>query len=237
VRGTTRDLEWPDSFNIRDLGGLPTANAGTTKRRSFVRADVLCRLTQEGKRMLIDYGVRTVIDLRFPKEFEELPAVVFDAGAGDEKPDYLNVPFGADSRAVSARIAGLEDPSADYCVWLESFPDAVRDVMRAVLSSRSGGVIFHCRSGKDRTGMVAALLLSLADVPRNVIVDDYTWTDKRLRPLYDANLMNPNANRAVADRMRLMLEFLDEDLGGVVEFLKTTGLGDEEIVELRSRLL
>ena len=79
--------------------------------------------------MLIDYGVRTVIDLRFPKEFEELPAVVFDAGAGDAKPDYLNVPFGADSPAVSARIAGLEDPSADYCVWLESFPDAVRDRM------------------------------------------------------------------------------------------------------------
>ena len=61
---TTRHLEWEPCWNVRDLGGLPTADGGTTRWGALVRADCLGKLTADGRRALYDYGVRTVIDLR-----------------------------------------------------------------------------------------------------------------------------------------------------------------------------
>ena len=108
--------------------------------------------------------------------------------------------------------------------------------MRTFLSVQSGGIVFHCHSGKDRTGIVAALLLSLADVPRQLIIDDYVETDKRLKPLYEAKLMQEGSTHATPDRMESMLDYL-ESAGGVVNYLRRTGLSHSEITKITMRLL
>lgn len=70
---TERDLAFPNLHNVRDLGGCRTRDGQITRRRSLLRADDLCRLTPAGEQALLDYGVRTVIDLRWPADAETYP--------------------------------------------------------------------------------------------------------------------------------------------------------------------
>ena len=68
---TQRQLAWEACYNARDLGGLPTVDGGYTRWQAVIRTDLLSRLTAQGKRALLDYGVRTIIDLRGPKEVQD----------------------------------------------------------------------------------------------------------------------------------------------------------------------
>lgn len=68
-----RQLSFPTCYNVRDLGGLNTAKGAITRWKAFVRADSLFRLTPESQQAFLDYGIRTVIDLRFINELEEEP--------------------------------------------------------------------------------------------------------------------------------------------------------------------
>ena len=231
-----RDLEWPECYNARDLGGIKNKNGALTECKRFIRADVLTRLTLTGKRMLIDYGVTTVIDLRFPDELDKLPGVAFADVSADGYPTCRNIPFGKEDPSIIEKAEQAGNFAAYYGIWLESFPDAVAAVMRAFIAATSGGVVYHCHSGKDRTGIVTALLLSLAGVPRQSIVNDYVKTNTRLRPLYEANLMKQGGTHATADRMESMLDCL-EVMGGIKEYLRMTGLQQNDIDALRCRLV
>ena len=238
----SRDLYWPDCYNVRDLGGITTMNGKETKFGSFVRSDVLSRLSHSGKQMLIDYGISAIIGLRFPDELVTLPGVTFDSVKSEaradslRKPDYRHIPFGEADPDIFERAKQAGNMAAYYGIWLEYFPETTATVMRAFLSVQSGGVVFHCHSGKDRTGIVAALLLCLAGVPRNSIIDDYVATDENLKPWYDAKLMDEGGSHATADRMESMLTFLDS-VGGVVSYLRKAGLRESELAEIRGRLL
>jgi protein-tyrosine phosphatase len=150
-----RDLDWPDCYNVRDLGGLPTIRGETTRVKKFVRSDVLGRLTSEGKNMVVDYEIRSVIDLRFPEEFDLFRAVSFDNVSVNEIPAYYNIPFGKDDSQFWNKVYELEDPSTYYGIWIETYQKDVATIVRTVLESQPGGVVFHCHSGKDRTGISA----------------------------------------------------------------------------------
>jgi protein-tyrosine phosphatase len=77
-----RRLSWDACFNVRDLGGHPIVDGGQTRWRAVVRADTLCRLSETGRAALVDYGVRTVIDLRSARELEAVPHPFANNGNG-----------------------------------------------------------------------------------------------------------------------------------------------------------
>jgi protein-tyrosine phosphatase len=165
-----RHLTGPACYNTRDLGGLLTVDGGQTRWQAIIRSDTLGRLTPQGRQALLDSGVRTIIDLRAPKEAqEELSAFTLPSLQTNE-PTYLNLPLKKYYPHVSELINKAASRAEVYCIILDYYPDAVAEVLRAIANARSGGVVIHCHAGKDRTGIVSALLLSLVGVPAETAV-------------------------------------------------------------------
>jgi protein tyrosine/serine phosphatase len=174
---TERHLEWAGCRNVRDLGGLPLTDGRATRWRSIVRADSLDRLTPAGWNSLSAYGVRTVVDLR--ESDERSIDVVRPAGI-----TVVHVPV--DDNADTAFWYRVTDDDIDgtplyYRPFLEQKVDRCVAAVRAVAQASPGGVVIHCGIGRDRTGLVALLLLALAGATPAAIADDYAVSGERLR--------------------------------------------------------
>jgi protein-tyrosine phosphatase len=210
-----------------------------------IRADQLGRLTPQGQRALLDYGVCTIIDLRAPKEAQQKPSAFTGPTSSLEGPTYLNVPLEKYYPHVSALINKATTRAEVYCIILDNYPDAVADVIRAIANAQPGGVVIHCRAGKDRTGIVTGLLLSLAGVPVETIAADYAESQKCLWPLYQKIVAKAGDEKkvgfwlrptATAEMMHKMLAHVDTRYGGVDKYLEEAGLSSIEIERLKSRL-
>jgi protein-tyrosine phosphatase len=243
--GRPRHLDWEGCYNARDLGGLPTLDGGNTRWQAVIRSDLPGRLTAKGRQALLDYGVRTIIDLRPPREAQEAPSAFMEPTAGTDDPIYLNLPLEKYYPHVSALIQKAQTRAEAYCIILDHYPDAVAEIMRAIASAPPGGVVIHCHAGTDRTGIVSGLLLSLAGVPVNRIAADYAVSQIRLQPLYkkhatiasdEENLGFWSRPTATADMMHAMMAHVEGTYGGVRQYLEQAGLSPAELTRLKGRL-
>jgi protein-tyrosine phosphatase len=234
-----RDLAWEACYNARDLGALPMADGGRTRRGAIVRADTLHRLTPAGRRAVLAYGIRTVIDLRVQFEVEAEPS---EFPANSATLHYRNIPLDKYYPSITAMLDSAATREAVYCIMLDQYADAVADILRAIADAEPGGVVIHCQAGMDRTGIVAALLLRLAGVLDDAIVADYALSAPRLMPLYEQ--MAAEAGEAMSEpkpasdpeTMRAMLAHVDGVPGGLRGYLRAAGLSDAELERLRARL-
>jgi protein-tyrosine phosphatase len=243
-REWTRRLAWEGVLNARDLGGYPAAGGRETRWGAVVRSDSLGDLTAAGQAALAGYGVRTIIDLRLADEITRHPNPF--AEPGDHGVAYTNV-------SVIDPAAGFP-PETDtlgqnYLWMLDHFGGFVAQVMAAVAGAPEGGVLIHCAAGKDRTGLISALLLGVAGVPAETIAADYAMTAELLRPRERQWLegLDPEerAQREAmlaryaptAEVMLAVLEGLGERHGGVEPYLRSTGLGQDDLDRLRERLV
>jgi hypothetical protein len=178
------------SFNFRDLGGYPAPDGRTTRWGRLYRADALHELTGDDVIRLRDLGLRTVVDLRTERELvtsgrgplglEEVDfhhlAVVKEGVRADGTSDAA-----AEGESVAAPAPAGDDLAERYLWYL----DVGRDSLVAALTLLGGDqhypLVFHCAAGKDRTGVLAALILEILGVERRVIVADYVITAERLR--------------------------------------------------------
>jgi protein-tyrosine phosphatase len=157
--------------NARDLGGLGLASGGHTPYRVFFRSECLHRVTPNGWKRLRELGVRTVVDLRQPSERDkqsyDCPAwvtvVSVDHDGLDEHPDFW----------ADYWDNGLVATALYYLPHLQQLPERSADVLIAIANAPDGGVLFHCAGGRDRTGIVALLLLAIAGAESDAIVEDY----------------------------------------------------------------
>ena len=240
---TQRHLDWEACYNARDLGGLPTIDGGQTRGQSVIRSDILGRLTAQGRRALIGYGVRTIIDLRSPKEAQGEHSAFTEPTGDTDEPAYLNLPLEKYYPHVSELINKAASLAEIYCIILDHYPDAVVDVMRTIANARPGGVVVHCHAGKDRTGIVSALLLGLAGVPAETIAADYAESQIRLWPLYEKIVAEVGGEEdpwlkptATPETIHTMLAHVDTTYGGVCQYLEGAGLLPTEMERLKSRL-
>lgn len=242
-----RRLNWDACYNARDLGGYDTNAGAPTRWRAIVRADGLFRLTPQGRQALMDYGIRTVIDLRSGAELTKDPNPF--AENGGHGLIYQNLPALDESdREGMVALNAADNPSDNYHFMLSRFRRNFAVVFRAVAEAQPGGIVVHCHAGKDRTGIVSALLLSLVGVPAETIAADYALTDRYLHPLYDEiRTNNVDADPIKRERveqwlvcrpetMSSVLSYLDQEYGGVRAYLLGSGLTPGELNRVRGRL-
>lgn len=247
-----RRLAWEACYNARDLGGYRIADGGRTRWRALVRSDNLSRLTPAGQEALIEYGVRTVIDLRREAELAIDLNPFASAPSGARRPRYINLQLGrgADRAGVLAVKAAGEGDSGSLLKLFQQVLDhywrGIAAIVGAVAAAQDGAVLFHCHAGKDRSGLIAALLLALAGVPQATIVEDYALSQICLQPLFDRRMsQEPDPAKreqlarwlgVVPETMAGVLAHLDARHGGAEAYLRAAGVADADLERLRRRI-
>jgi protein-tyrosine phosphatase len=166
-----RILRWDGCVNVRDLGGLPLADGGETAFGVVVRADTLRALTDDGWRALADYGVRVAVDLRSDLDAANDPP-------GDLPIGVVRLPVNGHEVPVVAEWPSMQDA---YAGMLDRFaPEFAAAV--TVVAEADDPVVIHCLAGRDRTGLVSALMLRLAGAEIDAIAADHARSDEYLAP-------------------------------------------------------
>ncbi|MGH2377806.1 MAG: tyrosine-protein phosphatase [Candidatus Limnocylindria bacterium] len=233
-----RHFDWEGCFNARDLGGLPLHSGGVTRHGVFVRGDTLCDLTADGRRSLLDDGVRTVVDLRGDEEIANEPNP-FAEIAGVR---YIHRPL--NDPGVVTKIQQVEDAVERYRIMLDENAERIAAIV-TVIAEAERSVLFHCFAGRDRTGIIAAILLRIVGVPDDVIVADYAVSDERLATRYEQwRAKQTPEQRARMDAsiveaeetIRGTLDHLDARYGGVEGYLTANGVPESLIARVRADL-
>lgn len=229
---------FPSLLNARDLGGHPTVDGAVTRYRSLVRADDLAQLSPEGLEALTAYGLETVLDLRWPEEIADTPSPVPRQLPAIR---YVSVSLLAANPADWGALGGYCAKEQWKCTVLERLRPQLREALAVIAAASPGPLLFHCVAGKDRTGVIAALLLALADVVPGAIAADYAASGKNLQDAYLRRYPDADA-AAIIEAVRCpeeavynMLAYLDR-AGGIRAFLRDIGLSETEIDRLRARL-
>lgn len=229
-------LDWPDCRNVRDLGGLPTADGGRIRDGALIRADSLHFLSDEGVQLVRRAGVSRILDLRGKEESSRLPT-----------------PFAEDPLGLHVPVEDPADPPHDkttiveVCIdMLDRHPDLFAAAVIAIAEAPRGAVVVHCHGGKDRTGMVVALALTVAGVPEEGIVADYFLTQQRLAAWLAEQLadepdesLHPEMlefRDTRAESLVAILDHLDRVYSGPEAYLRHGGMTSSQLTTLKARL-
>jgi protein-tyrosine phosphatase len=235
-------------FNFRDLGGYTGVDGRTVAWRRLFRADGLHRLTSGELGRLADLGIRTVLDLRTPFELEERGRF----GAEGNEITYHHLPVLQQNwdreSVVQAEDAG-QFLAGKYIDMLTEGRAALASALAIISDAASLPLVFHCAAGKDRTGVLAALTLSLLGVDDDVVGHDYSLSSEAMVRMTewfrathpertDITVDQPRAFLdAPAAAMSGFLELLRAEYGSVEAYVKSVGVTDETIERLRTTLL
>lgn len=221
-----RILAWDGCSNVRDLGGLRTRDGRMTRFGAAVRSDTPGRLTTAGWSALYAYGIRTIITLR-------------THGITEEELNFTS-PY-ADIATIQAEIEDITDEEfvqkwVNTNFWttplyfrdtLLRWPERHAVVFSAIAQAKPGGVLFHCKRGYDRTGIISLLLLGFAGVLPDDIVADY-----ELSPDPKRNELLAHENSSVRDAILSTLNGFDFD-----GYLRMGGVSPDDLSAFRERFL
>lgn len=221
--------------NVRELGGYPTKDGIPTKYGSFLRADDLTKLDKTDIQFLVDYGIEAVIDLRSDSEIDMYPDPFVDV----EKVNYVHIPFiEQDVMDPSFYQTLMLNPST---FLTEMYIDMIKHALVGIkkvfefIENQEGGVLFHCTAGKDRTGIVAMLLLGLVGVSREDIISNYMVTEIYIRD----SIMSKEGIKDFPKELGMskpeyiepVIDYILENYGGFEEYLLQIGI-EEQILEV-----
>ena len=225
------------SNNTREHGGYATSDQGLTNWQQFLRSDDVSHLTAEDIKFIKDYGVKTVIDLRSDYERQQGPYALL------AEPDIQchHLPLGSGNGAQPV-LPMSEAPDRQlglfYIDCLEQSQTTIKEIMETL--ARSEGVtLFHCAAGKDRTGVISALLLNVAKVDQRDILAHYEIThghisQKMVTIQGDFPIELSYSKPAY---MELMLNHLITTYGNAETYLQQIGLSVADLHQLKAKLV
>jgi protein-tyrosine phosphatase len=244
-----RHLPLRGTYNVRDVGGYPTADGRHTKWRTLFRGDGLELVPPGSQAILLDYGLRTVIDLRGSYDKEELPS----AFEGSDIVKYHHINLIGDELLETWRDYEVELTGATGLeIIYETMLDGRQEQMQETLAALADGLpaLVHCAVGKDRTGVVTALVLSLAGVADEIIVEDYALSAHYLHDPFGDSPFAPDdldkdtytwqdyqAEYCPTEAMRGTLLHLRERYGDATKYMRTIGLTVEQINTLQKSIV
>ena len=243
-----RHLKLQGTFNTRDVGGYATRDGRQTRWGQLLRSDSLHQLSANDQQLPLDYGIRTVIDLRRSVEMQTEVNVFF----GSDKVTYYHQNMAGDMglRERTHKPAGIDSVERKrwgYSVVLDKRQSEVRDTLCTLAAPNALPALVHCAGGADRTGLITALVLGIAGVPAETIAQDYALTARFHLPRYleDHPEIDP-ANYTWQDLQRdtrqpevmlAVLRDLDERHCGVEGYALHAGVSQAEIDSIRDAMV
>lgn len=238
-----RHLQIDGTYNVRDIGGYATVDGRQTHWRTYLRADSLHKLSPEAQRELLDTGLKTIIDLRRERETVETPNVFASSGEVDYR--HMNLITDTNPDGYGDPGEGPAWIAGSYKLLLDNRKPEIAAIMATLADPAIPPALFHCAGGADRTGIIAALLLSLAGVPEQTIAEDYNLTAPTLFKRYSTEGPPPGWSTddlrraqnldylAPAETMQITLKHLKDTYGGVEAYVREIGLATAQIEAIR----
>lgn len=234
--------------NMRDLGGLPTADGRRVRRGRLYRADGVHRLAPQDIEPMRALGLATVIDLRSENEVtsegtfpvETIPVTFVHVPTVDEGRETFNPPV------------PHEHPQYLYHSYLRMFERNGQTLARsftAVAEASGAATLFHCTAGKDRTGILSMLILGVLGVDHELIIEDYAMSGEAVAKIKAWTKMHhpdiavkqekwPDRLRSAdPDNMRLLIEWVVQNHGSISDLVAQWGVDGAAMEKLRTNLI
>ena len=247
-----RRLPLTGLFNARDLGGFPTGDGRITKYRSFIRCEAPLKLTDSDLSFLKEYNITTSIDFRGNREVERQPSLLKDVPwiTYFRSPTFNEqVAFGSRRKSQGPPVTSFVDWGEKYIEMADGCKAWVRRTLE-IISESDGAVMYNCTTGKDRTGMISALLLGLCGVSYEDITADYCVSELYLTPVYKELIRAylehwPEETAQITDpffktapkNMQCLLTHFDDEYGGVAGYVAACGTDTNVIEAIRKKLI
>ncbi|MBO0806136.1 MAG: tyrosine-protein phosphatase [Nocardiopsaceae bacterium] len=255
-------MTWIDvegAANMRDLGGTPTEDGGRIAVHRLLRSDNLQGLTaNDTSRLLDEFGVTTIVDLRTTREVEQEGPGPLDAAPGVRHACHPVLPAFPSRKDEVSRALLTQQMARDaerypddvttghYLGYLTERPEEVTGALRTIATSR-GAAIVNCAAGKDRTGVIVAMALTAAGVGADAVIADYTASAERIDAVVarltssrtyseDMKTQPVGAHAPRPETMKAFLEQLDVRYGGLTRWLADNGFGSDDLARLRAFL-
>ncbi len=234
-------------LNFRDLGGYESIDGGSTQRGRVFRSDSLHRATPAGRQLLVDrYALTTAIDLRSAEERKRTGMLPEDLGIRCVHIDVIDRGMNASHNRAS--IDAATSVGQIYLSMARSSGAAFAEAV-TVIAESDGPVAYYCSAGKDRTGILSALILSLVGVGDDHVMADFAVTDLRAKAITDRSMIESPGIEKVWSRlpegitgapigaMAELIELLRQEYGGWPDYAATHGVTDDTVARLRRLLL
>ena len=245
------------SSNLRDLGGLTTSDGHTVRTGQLFRSGHLCDLGDADRAIVKSLGLRTIVDLRRPAEADvkphpDLPSV-----------DVVGISVSSDDNEFAVVANAMLDPRAEplgpdhitnyFRTLVTDHIDRYRPVFDLTTDPDRQPLLFNCTAGKDRTGVLAALILHCLGVPREAIVSEYLLSARQASLMALAGPLQASAKQrhgqVLSDDAVMMLlgveatyieaafASIESQCGSVENYLAETGVDQRMIERLKHDLL
>ena len=242
----------PGAVNLRDMGGIPV-EGGRVRPGLVFRSGMMHNITSDGLAALADnHRIRTVVDLRNDMELEQDGVSDF-AAAGIT---HRNIPVVTGAATAVTRTERIRELASGQLRWadmylkmLQDSPQTFRQFFEVLVDQSSLSVVFHCAGGRDRTGVSAALLLSVLGADDDAIATDYARTgpilmrypDRFGRTMQETGLTSEQMAAMVGNTapevMHDLMAMLRAEWGTTEGYLESTGLDMAVLPELRAQLV
>lgn len=215
--------------NCRDLGGYPS-KYGTTQFGRFIRCGTVTRPTDSDIAFLKELNISTVIDLRGDFEHQNQPN---DLERLTENISHISL-YELNAASAQAELSRV------YEIIISEYSKNICKALKAIAAAPDGAILYHCFLGKDRTGILSMLLLSIAGVDEDDIVADYQLTYTYLESYIKANSDSlwdtaPKNHYSLPQTMHTLITYIKNRYGSVMDYISKSGVTHEEIEAIRAR--
>ena len=243
-----RLLKLEGTVNTRDIGGYATRDGRTTRWGALLRSDSLHELSPASEQVLLDFGLRSVLDLRKSHETQSKRNVFF----GSDKVDYYHQSMVGDTlmrerEHIPGELDYVEHMRWSYSVVLDRRKSHIQDTLSLLARPGTLPALVHCAGGTERTGLIIGLVLGIVGVPEETIAEDFALTAEfsyarhlQTHPELSAETYTLEDHRRKVcrpDTMLAVLRTLEERYCGIVGYARNIGVSEEEMEALREALL